>query len=135
MVGLLGCEHTLVAHVQLFIHQYPQVLLSKAALNTFISQPVLIAEVALTQVQDLALGLVEPHEVHTGPLLELVQVPLDGILSFWCVNCTTQFGVVCKLAEGALDLAVYLTDENTKQHRSQYGPLRDTICHWRPSGL
>ena len=27
----------------------------------------LIAEVALTHVQDLALGLVEPHEVHLGP--------------------------------------------------------------------
>jgi len=28
----------------------------------------------------------EPHEVHTGPLLELVQVPLDGIPSFWYAN-------------------------------------------------
>jgi len=61
--------------------------------------------VAPTQVWDLALGIVEPHEVHTGPFLELVQVSLDGILSFWCVSCTTQLGVICKLAEGALDLA------------------------------
>jgi len=56
-------------------------------------------------VQDFALGLVEPHEVHTGPLLQLVQVPLDGILSFRCVICTTPLGVICKLAEGALDLS------------------------------
>jgi len=56
-------------------------------------------------MQDLALGLVESHEVHTGPLLELVLVPLDGIPSFWCVNCTTQLAVICKLAEGALKLA------------------------------
>jgi len=76
-VGLLGCEDTLVAHVQLFINQYPQVLLGRAALNPFIPQPVLIVGVALTQVQDLALGLVEPREVHTGPLLELVWVPVD----------------------------------------------------------
>jgi len=103
-VGFLGCECTLVAHVQLFIHQYPQVLLSRVGLDPFIPQPVLIVGVVLTQVQDLALGLVEPHEVHTGPLLKLVQVPLDGIPSFWCVNCTTQLGVICKLAEGALDL-------------------------------
>ena len=41
-VGLLGCEHTLVAHVQLFIHQYPQVFLIRAALNPFIRQPLLI---------------------------------------------------------------------------------------------
>jgi len=36
-VGLLGCEHTLSAHVQLFVHQHPQVLLGRAALNPFIS--------------------------------------------------------------------------------------------------
>jgi len=67
--GLLVCERTLLAHVQLFIHQYPQVLLGRAPLNPFIPQPLLIGSgVALIQVQDLALGLVEPHEVHTGPL-------------------------------------------------------------------
>jgi len=71
-------------------------------------QPLLIAGIAPTPVQDLALGLVEPHEVHTGPFLEFVQVPLDGIPSFWLVNCTTQLGVICKLAEGALDLAMSL---------------------------
>jgi len=32
--------------------------------------------IAPTHVQDLALGLVEPHEVLMGPLLKLVQVPL-----------------------------------------------------------
>jgi len=93
-----------VAYVQLFIHQYPQALLSRAALNPFIPQPVLVVGVAPTHMQDLALGLAEPHEVHTGALLKLVQVPLDGILSFWCISCTTQLGVICKLAEGALDL-------------------------------
>jgi len=87
------------------MHQYRQVLLGRAALNPFIPQSVLIPGVAPTQVQDPAHGLVEPHEVHTGPLPELVQVPLDGIPSFWCVNCTTQLGVICKLAEGALNLA------------------------------
>ncbi|KAK4827281.1 hypothetical protein QYF61_016427 [Mycteria americana] len=61
--------------------QYPQVLLSRAALNPFIPQPVLILGIAPTQVQDLALGLAEPHEVHMGPLLELVQIHLDDIPS------------------------------------------------------
>jgi len=71
-VGLLGCERTLLAHVQLFIHQYPQVLLSRAALNPFIPQSLLIAGFAPIEMQDAALGLVEPHEVHMGPLLQLV---------------------------------------------------------------
>ncbi|KAK4823197.1 hypothetical protein QYF61_027206 [Mycteria americana] len=106
-VGFLGCECTLSAHVQFFIHQYPQVLLGRAALNPFIPQPVLILGVAPTQVQDPALGLVEPHEVHTGPLLELVQVPLDGILSLRCANRTTQLGVICKFAEEVDPLHLY----------------------------
>ena len=59
-VGFLGCECTLLAHVQFFIQQYPQVLLGRAALNPFIPSPVLILGVAPTHVQDLALGLVEP---------------------------------------------------------------------------
>ena len=89
--------------------------------------------IAPTQVQDLALGLVEPPEVHMGPLLQLIQVPLDGIPS-WCVSCTTQLGVICNLAEGALNPTVYVTDENIKQYWSQYGPLMHTTCYRSPSG-
>ncbi|KAK4831174.1 LOW QUALITY PROTEIN: hypothetical protein QYF61_015644 [Mycteria americana] len=129
-VGLRGCKHTLLAHVQLFVHQYPQVLFRRAALDHIVPQPVLKPRIAPTQ--DPALGLAEPHEVHTGPLLQLVQVPLNDIPSFWCVNCTTQLGVICKLAERALDLAVNVIDENIEQHWSQYRPLRDTAsvdCH------
>jgi len=88
-VGLLGCERTLLARVQLFIHQYPQILLGRAALNPFIRQPAPIPGVTLTHVQDLAPGLVEPHEVHMGLLLELVKVPLDGIPSLQGTGCTT----------------------------------------------
>ncbi|KAK4815575.1 LOW QUALITY PROTEIN: hypothetical protein QYF61_004092 [Mycteria americana] len=123
-VGLLGCERTLSAHVQLFIHQYLQVLFCRAALDHIIPQSVLKLRIAPTQ--DPALGLVEPHELHTGPLLQLVQVPLNAIPSFWHVNCTTQLGVICKLAEGALNLTVNVIDENIEQYWSQYGPLRDT---------
>ncbi|KAK4814468.1 hypothetical protein QYF61_018986 [Mycteria americana] len=125
-VGLLGCECTLLAHAQLFVHQYPQVLFHRAALDHIIPQPVWKLRIAPTQVQDPALGLVEPHEVHTGPLLQLVQVPLDDIPSFWRVSCTTQLGVICRLTEGALDLSVNVIDENIDQHWSQYGPMRDT---------
>jgi len=85
-------------------------------------------------MQDLALGLVEPHEVHTGPLLQLVQVPLDSILSIRHVKCTTQLGVICKLAQSSFYPTVYLTDEDIKQHWSQYKPLRDSTHHRSSSG-
>jgi len=123
-----------VAHVKLFIHQYPQVLFSRAALNPFPPQPVLKPSVALTKVKDLALGFVEPHKVHTGSLLKLFLVPLDGILSHRHVDHTTHFGVICKLTEGALEPYVRVIDEDTEEYWSQYGPLRETACHRSPSG-
>jgi len=46
--------------VQLFIHQDPQVLLCRAALNEFF-QALILSGVALTNVQHHALGLVKPH--------------------------------------------------------------------------
>ncbi|KAK4811117.1 hypothetical protein QYF61_019748 [Mycteria americana] len=106
-IGFLGCKRTLPAHVLFFIHQYPQVLLCRAAPNPFIPQPVLILEVAPSQEQDLAFGLVELHEVCMGPPPKPVKVPLDGIPSLRHVNHTTQLGVIHKLAEGAFNPTVY----------------------------
>jgi len=70
-----------------------------------------------TCVQDLALGLVELHEVCTGPPLK--SIPLDGIPAFQHVNLTMQLGVIGKLAEGALNPTVHATDKDVKQRRSQ----------------
>ncbi|KAK4823457.1 hypothetical protein QYF61_002293 [Mycteria americana] len=130
-VGFLGCKRTLPGHVELLINQHPEVLLLRATLNPFSAQPVFVLGIAPTHVQDLALGLCE---VHTGPPLKPVKVPLDGIPSHQCVNRTTQLGVVGRLAEGALDPTVHVTDKDVKQHWSQYQPLRNATCHWSPLG-
>ncbi|KAJ7408909.1 hypothetical protein WISP_117899 [Willisornis vidua] len=74
-------------------------------------QPVLMSGIASTQVQHPTLRLLELHEVPVDPLLKFVKVPLDGIQSFWYV--------ICKLAEGALDLTVNVVDEDTEEHWSQ----------------
>lgn len=115
-IGLLGCRRTLLAHVQSFTHQYPQVLFRRGTLNPFIPQPVLISGAAPTQVQGPALGLVKPHDVHVGPPLKLVQVPLDGVPSLQHVNGTTQRVVINKFAQGAFDCTVHVINEDTKQY-------------------
>ncbi|GAB0185610.1 mitochondrial enolase superfamily member 1 [Grus japonensis] len=68
------------------------------------------------------------------PLLEPVQVPPDSLLSLRHVKHTTQLGIVCKLAESALNPTVYVIGEDIKQYWSQYGPLRDITCHRSSSG-
>jgi len=70
---------TSLGHTELLIPQHPHVLLLRTALHPCIPQPVRITRVALTKMQDPALGPVELDEVQTGPLLQLVQVLLDGI--------------------------------------------------------
>jgi len=91
-VGFLGCQRTLPAHA-MSIHRSPQVLLLRAALEPLSTQPVLVFGIVPTHVQDLSLGLVDLHGVHTGPPLQPVQVPLDGVPSLWRVTHTTQLGV------------------------------------------
>lgn len=51
----------------------PELYACSQSLHT--PQPVLVLGIALTQVQQLALGLVEPHGVPMGLFLKLVQVP------------------------------------------------------------
>ena len=70
-----------------------------AALKTFFTQPVPVLGITLTQMQDLALGLVELHEVDMGPPLKPVQVPLESIF---------------KLFEGALNPTVHVTYKDIK---------------------
>ncbi|KAK4826482.1 hypothetical protein QYF61_009478 [Mycteria americana] len=115
IVGCLGCECTLSAHVQLFIHQYPQSLSS--GLPSITSSPSLTLHLAL-------LNLMRFTGAH---FLSLSRSLLDDILSLRRVNRTTQLGVIWKLAEGALNPTVYVIDEDIKQYWSQ--PLRDTTCH------
>lgn len=71
--------------------------------NSFINHNVLI--------------FVEHHEIHLGPLLEPVQVSLDGMPPPGCVDCTTPLGVSCELAEGAIDPTIDVTD--VKEHQFQ----------------
>ncbi|KAK4824261.1 hypothetical protein QYF61_012527 [Mycteria americana] len=126
MVGFRGCKCTFLGHVELLINQHSQVFLLRAALNPFSAQPVFVLEIAPTRVQDLALGLVELHEVCMGPLLKPVKVPLDGTPSLQHVDCTTQLGVISKLAEGALNPTVPVADKDR--------PLRNVTHHWSPLG-
>ena len=60
-----------------------------------------------------------------GPL-KSVQVPLDGISSFYCINCTTQIGLVNKLTEDTLNPIIY---KNVEEHWFQDRPLGDTVHH------
>ena len=70
-IGFLGCERTLLGHVELLINQHPQVRVLRAALNPFSAQPVFVLGIVPIHVQDVAFGLVEPHEFRTGPLSSL----------------------------------------------------------------
>lgn len=55
------------------------------------------------------------------PLLP-VQVPLDGIPSIQSADCTSQLGVLAKLAEGELNPTVHVVDKDVKQPESHQKP-------------
>ena len=61
----------MLVHVQLPIHQYPQVLFCRTVLHPYIPQLVLIVRVAATQPLDLAVEFFELHEVLLAHYLSL----------------------------------------------------------------
>jgi len=56
-----------------------------------------------------------------GPLFKPVQIPLDGILSFYCVNHTTQLGVISKLAEVPSSMSLIKMLESTGSKTDPWG--------------
>jgi len=108
--------------VLFFIHQDSHVLPGRATLSEFFSQSAHISEIAPTHVQHFALSFVEPQKFYVGPPFKFVKVPLDGISSFCHINCSIQLGIVSKVAEGALNPIMYVTDEDVKEYWSQHGP-------------
>ncbi|KAK4817504.1 hypothetical protein QYF61_016511 [Mycteria americana] len=119
-VGLLGHLGTLPAHIQPAVDQHPQVLFCQAAFQPLFPKPVVLHGVVVTQVQDLALGLVETHTVGLSPWIQPVQVPLQSLPTLKQINTPTQLGVICKLTEGALDPLIQIIDKDIKQNWLQY---------------
>ncbi|KAK4824589.1 hypothetical protein QYF61_016834 [Mycteria americana] len=119
-IGLLGHLGTLLAHIQLAVDQHPWVLLCWAAFQPLFPKPVALHGVAVTQVQDLALSLVEPHTFGPSPSIHPVQVPLQSLPTLKQINTPAQLGVICKFTEGALDPLVQIIDKDVKQNWPQY---------------
>ena len=58
-----------------------------------------------------------------GPVFKSVQIPADGLPSFCCISCTTHFGVISKLIEGALNLTVPSIPRGIEENWSRNRPL------------
>ncbi|KAK4815370.1 hypothetical protein QYF61_001358 [Mycteria americana] len=114
-VGFLGHLGTLPAHVQPAVNQHPQVLFCQAAFQPLFPKPVALHGVVVTQVHDLALGLVKPHTIDLGPSIQPVQIPLQSLPTLEQIDTPAQLGVICKLTEGALNSLIQIIDKDTKQ--------------------
>lgn len=97
----------MLAHAELLAHQYCKILLPRAVLDLFPTQPVFTSGIVL--VQDLAFecGL-------QRSTFQVVKVPLDAILSLQCVVSTTQLGAVRNIAESGVDSVVHIADKDDK---------------------
>ncbi|KAK4823418.1 hypothetical protein QYF61_001873 [Mycteria americana] len=134
-IGFLGHLGTLLAHIQPAVDQHPQVLLCQAAFQPLFPKPVTLHGVAVTQVQDLVLSLVEPHTIGLGPSIQPVQVPLQSLPTLKQINTPAQLGVICKLTEGALNPFIQVIDKDIKQNWPQHRALGNTTCDQLPTGV
>jgi len=85
-IGLLGLPSTLLAHVQPAVYQLPKIFFRWAALQPLFPRPVVLHGFVVTKVQDPAFGLIEPHTLGLGPLIQPVQIPLQSLPTLEQIN-------------------------------------------------
>ncbi|KAK4832137.1 hypothetical protein QYF61_020877 [Mycteria americana] len=111
-IGFLGHLGTLLAHIQAAVNQHPQVFLCLAAFQPLFPKPVALHGVVVTQAQDLALCLVEPHTIGLGPSIQPVQVPLQSLPALKQINTPAELGVICKLKQDCSNITVRNSNQN-----------------------
>jgi len=106
----------------MFSHLLTNTAMSSSArqLSSHLPKPVALHGVVVTQVQEPALGLVEPHVTDLRSSLQPVQILLHSLSTLEQINTPTQLGVICKLTEGALNPLIQIIDKDTEQNCPQY---------------
>lgn len=84
----------LLAHGQLAVRLRSKVFLHRPALQMVGPECVLVPGVTPPWLQDLALPLVELHDVPVSLFLQPIKVPLDGSMTFWYVSHFSQFCII-----------------------------------------
>ncbi|KAK4811166.1 hypothetical protein QYF61_019797 [Mycteria americana] len=80
------------------------------------SFPSFFTDLGVCRVQNLAFGLVKFHAINDCPMLQSIQISLQGLLSLKRVNSTSQFSVISKLANGAFNSCLQIIDKNIEQN-------------------
>ncbi|KAJ7420838.1 Cytokine receptor-like factor 2 [Willisornis vidua] len=77
--------------------------------------PVTMHVIVVTQVQDLVLGLVEPHTTGLNLLIQYLRIPLQRLPILQQIDVPTQLAVICTLTKSALHPLVQIINKDTKQ--------------------
>lgn len=101
-------EQVMIPFLAMWAHTLMCSCLSSSTLRSFsyfwllFLQPVMLQGLFVTQVQDLALSLIEPCTVGHGPSIWPVQILLQSLHSLQQINTFSQLVVICKQTEDAL---------------------------------
>jgi len=91
--------------------------------------------VVVTEVQNPALGLVEPNAAGLVPSIQPVQIRLQSLPTLKQIDTTTQLAVICKFSEGAFDPLIQIVDKDIKQNCPQYSAPVNITCDQLPTGF
>lgn len=116
-------KSALLAHVELGFHQEPQSFF-KAVFHQIDPQNILVHRDFPPQVQEFALH-VEHHEVRVSSFLQFFQVPLNISTNLWCINYSSQFCIISKLAVDTLNRIFQIFNEDIQNDWTKYWSIID----------
>jgi len=85
--------------------------------------------------QEFVFPSVELHESPLCPFLQHLEAPLNDSTTIWSIKHSSQFCIICKLAEGVLCPIFQLINEDDKQYRPQRPSLGYTTGDWPLAGF
>jgi len=111
----------LLADAQLIVRQDPPVLFYKASFQ-LVGPQYWLLELFLPTCRTLTFPLLNFMRFLYCPFLQPVKVPLDGSTTLWCINRSSKFGLICKLAEGTICLVIQIINEEFEHDCSTIDP-------------
>jgi len=72
------------------------------------------------QPQGFVIPFAEVYEAPLSLFLQPDKVPLGGSMAFWCINHSSHFCVISKVAKGKLCPITQIVNECVKQDQTSY---------------
>lgn len=109
-------KDTLLAQVHIVIHSLLRSFSPKLLSTQLVPCAYCCLKLFVTRGRTFYISLLNLMRFLFYPVLQSVQLSLNGSTPLWCINCSPQFHTICNLAEDAICRIIQVINESAEQY-------------------